>query len=136
MKPLTLDECLLLECAEEYDCPLWEAAWIFTKDKRERGERAIRKLVENNLVVFSRTKSWLEEIIIPLSTEEQLQVLDDLHEHEDWSPCEDTNKSFISFYITAKGKDLLHHDVELGATLRAHAKVRATREGEDRWLID
>ena len=78
----------------------------------------------------------MEEIVTPLTQEEQQQALDNLHEHEDWSPSEDPNKSFISFYITAKGKYLLQHDEEVRAILRAHAKVRAAREGDDRWLID
>jgi hypothetical protein len=136
MTTLTLDECLLLDCAGEYDNPLWEAGWIFSSDKRERGVRALRTLIENELVVLSRTKSLNEEINTPLTAEEKQHILERLHEHEDWEPGEDSDKSFISFYITPKGKDLLQHDEHVRTLLIAHSKVRAAREGNDRWRID
>jgi hypothetical protein len=136
MTVLTLDECLLLECAEEYDNPLWEAAWIFSSDKKERGERALRILFENGLVVLSRTKSWEEEIITPLTAIEQQSIFERLHEQEDWEPPQEPGKSFISFYITPKGKTLLHNDEEVRGLLIAHSKVRGARKGNDRWSID
>lgn len=135
MTPLTLDECLLLMSADEY-CPLWEAAWMFVTDKRERGERAIRTLVDNGLVSFSRTKSWAEQIETPLTADEQQQVLDNLGTHEDWTPGYDTSKSFISFFITAMGTEFLNHDKELRETLRVHRKITAAREGSDRYRTD
>ena len=49
-------------CAEEYDCPLWEASWIFSTDKIERGEQALRTLIENNLVVFSPQKAGWKKL--------------------------------------------------------------------------
>jgi hypothetical protein len=136
MAPLTLDECLLLESASEDVCPLWEAAWMFATDKRERGERAIRTLVENGLVAFMRTKSWSEDVATPVTEAEQNEVLDKLATHEDWHPGGDVSKSFISFFITTKGSAFLKYDTNLEATLRAHGEVRAKRQGEDHYRLD